>query len=268
MATWFTELNLRERRTFWACFTGWALDAMDVQLYAVVMPTLIALMLMELNVFQALGEVLGLYSNIAISWMMAVVADLVINKPMGWSPKGIEFKRAYLYDLNPVGLGATLLAAVVAVAAHAGLLGDAVVAWSSFIALGIAMAMSPLLAWVTKGRFYLARQPHTHWKPGQMVQCSVCENHFESEDMATCPAYDAPICSLCCTLESRCHDRCKTRSRAAEQVSDGLMTVLPVYLSRRINFRVGHYLVVFLSMATLLGFVLGVVYYQIGRAHV
>ena len=43
---------------------------------------------------------------IAIAWMMAVVADLVINKPMGWSPKGIEFKRAYLYDINPVGVGA------------------------------------------------------------------------------------------------------------------------------------------------------------------
>jgi len=166
-----------------------------------------------------------------------------------------------------VGLGATLLAAVVAVSAHAGMLGEAFIAWSSFIALGIAMAVSPLLAWATKGRFYLARQPHTPWKPGQLVQCSVCENHFEAEDMATCPAYDAPICSLCCTLESRCHDRCKTRSRAAEQVSDGLMTVLPVYLSRRINFRVGHYLVVFLSLATLLGFVLGVVYYQEGVLH-
>jgi purine-cytosine permease-like protein len=72
----------------------------------VVFNTLIALMLMELNVFSALGKVLGLYSNIAISWMMAVVADLVVNKPMGWSPKGIEFKRAHLYDINPVGVGA------------------------------------------------------------------------------------------------------------------------------------------------------------------
>ncbi len=43
MATWFSGLNVTERRTFWACFTGWALDAMDVQLYAVVIPTLIAL---------------------------------------------------------------------------------------------------------------------------------------------------------------------------------------------------------------------------------
>ncbi|MEP6792608.1 MAG: hybrid sensor histidine kinase/response regulator, partial [Ramlibacter sp.] len=51
--------------------------------------TLIAFMLMEMNVFQALGDVLGLYSNIAIAWMMAVVADLVVNKPLGLSPPGI-----------------------------------------------------------------------------------------------------------------------------------------------------------------------------------
>jgi purine-cytosine permease-like protein len=81
---------------------------------------LIAVLLMTLGVFGALERVLGLYSNVAIAWVGALVADLVINKPMGWSPKGIEFKRAYLYDLNPVGLGATLLAAVVAVVAHAG----------------------------------------------------------------------------------------------------------------------------------------------------
>jgi purine-cytosine permease-like protein len=54
----------------------------------VVFNCLIALMLMELNVFQAIGQVLGLYSNIAISWMAAVVADLVINKPLGLSPPG------------------------------------------------------------------------------------------------------------------------------------------------------------------------------------
>ncbi len=225
---------------------------------------LIAVLLMTLGVFGALERVLGLYSNVAIAWVGALVADLVINKPMGWSPRGIEFKRAHLYDLNPVGLGATLLAALVAVTAHAGLLGEQWVAGSSFIALGIALVMSPLLAWATKGRYYLARQPRAHWRPGQMVRCSVCENHFEAEDMALCPAYDAPICSLCCTLESRCHDRCKARSRAAEQVSDGLRTLLPTQLYKRINFRVGHYLLVFLSIAALLSFVLGVVYYQEG----
>ena len=53
----------------------------------VVFNTLIALVLMELNVFQALSHVLGLYSNIAIAWIMAVVADLVVNKPLGLSPR-------------------------------------------------------------------------------------------------------------------------------------------------------------------------------------
>jgi MFS family permease len=31
-----------QRKTFWACFMGWALDAMDVQLFAFVIPTLLA----------------------------------------------------------------------------------------------------------------------------------------------------------------------------------------------------------------------------------
>jgi len=46
--------------------------------------------------------------------MMAVVADLVINKPLGLSPPGIEFKRAHLWDINPVGVGAMALASVFA----------------------------------------------------------------------------------------------------------------------------------------------------------
>src|SRR3989344_5001249 len=40
----------------------------------------IALMLMELGVFDAIEEVLGLYANVAIAWIGAVVAGLVINK--------------------------------------------------------------------------------------------------------------------------------------------------------------------------------------------
>ena len=223
---------------------------------------IIAVLLMTLGVFGAIEHVLGLYGNIAIGWVGALVADLVINKPMGWSPPHIEFKRAHLYDFNPVGIVATVVAALMAVAAHTGVMGEAAAAGAPFVALGTALLVSPTLAWLTRGRYYLAREPVSPWAPGELVQCSVCENHFESEDMATCPAYDAPICSLCCTLESRCHDRCKSRSRAAEQVSDVLKAVLPTRWSMRINFRVGHYLVVFLSLAVLMALVLGVVYYQ------
>jgi signal transduction histidine kinase/CheY-like chemotaxis protein/purine-cytosine permease-like protein len=222
---------------------------------------LIAVMLMTLGVFTALERVLGLYANIAIAWVGALVADLVINKPLGFSPRGIEFKRAYLYDLNPVGLGAMLSAGVLAVVAYAGLLGPWAEAFSPFIALATALLVSPLLAWATHGRWYLARRHVARWLPGEPVACSVCENSFESEDMASCPAYGAPICSLCCTLESRCHDRCKTGSRAAEQLG-ALAGLLPLPWAGRFNFRVAQYMAVLLGLCGLLAFALGIVYYQ------
>ncbi|RST56536.1 response regulator [Variovorax sp. MHTC-1] len=223
---------------------------------------MIAVLLMTLGVFAALENVLGLYSNLAIAWVGALVADLVVNKPLGWSPRHIEFKRAHLYDINPVGLGAMLVAALLGIVAYAGALGPLAQAFSPFIALLTALIVSPLLAWWTRGRYYLARSSDTPWAAGQSVKCSVCENAFESEDMAHCPAYNAPICSLCCTLESRCHDRCKTGSRAAEQVNTWLTALLPPALSARLNFRVARYLVVASSFILLLAVIMGVVYEQ------
>ena len=221
---------------------------------------LIAVLLMTLGVFQALEHVLGLYANLAIAWVGAVVADLVINKPLGLSPAHIEFKRAHLYDINPVGLGAMTVAAAVGMLAYAGTVGPVAKAFAPFFALLTAMTVSPLIAWATRGRYYQARANDAPWRPGQIVACTVCDNAFESEDMAQCPAYEAPICSLCCTLESRCHDRCKSGSRVTEQVHAALSAVLPVAISRRINFQVAHYLVVALSLISLVAIVLGVVY--------
>ena len=39
---WLSDLSPRERRAFGACVGGWALDAMDVQMYSFVIPALIA----------------------------------------------------------------------------------------------------------------------------------------------------------------------------------------------------------------------------------
>ena len=39
---WYRESAPVERRTFWACFGGWALDALDVQMFSLVIPALIA----------------------------------------------------------------------------------------------------------------------------------------------------------------------------------------------------------------------------------
>ncbi|MBO9680360.1 MAG: response regulator [Acidovorax sp.] len=222
----------------------------------------IAMLLMTLGVFGALEKVLAVYSNVAIAWVGALVADLVINKPLGLSPPGIEFRRAHLFDFNPVGLGAMLLAAVAACCAYAGLLGEAAAAFSPFIALVLSMALAPLFAWLTQGRYYLARTPEHLWKPGETVQCAVCQNRFESEDMARCPAYAAPICSLCCSLESRCHDRCKRGSRAGDQLRALAAALLPQRWAARVNFRIGQYLVVMLSLCAVMAFMVGVVYMQ------
>ena len=83
----------------------------------------IALMLMELGIFKMLEHILGLYSIVAVAWVGALVADLAINKPLGLSPAGIEFKRAHLYDINPVGVGAMLAATVAGIVAFFGVLG-------------------------------------------------------------------------------------------------------------------------------------------------
>ena len=182
----------------------------------VVFNTGIALLLMELDLFQALGAVLGLYGNIALSWILTVVADLVISKPLGWSPPGLEFRRAYLHDVRLVGVGATTLASLLSVSAHLGLFGPLAQAGSALIAGATALIVAPLLAWWTRGRPGLARSPQqdevglaSQTDPGGSCRCGLCEHGYERDDMAWCPVYAGPICSLCCTLDVRCHDRCK-----------------------------------------------------------
>lgn len=43
MFDWYRTGTPDERRTFWACFGGWALDALDVQLFSLVIPALLGL---------------------------------------------------------------------------------------------------------------------------------------------------------------------------------------------------------------------------------
>ncbi len=228
----------------------------------VVFNTLIAFMLMEMNVFQALGDVLGLYSNIAIAWMMAVVADLVINKPLGLSPKGIEFKRAHLYDVNPVGVGAMGLASVLSITAHLGFFGPTAQAFSALIALGTAFVATPLLAWATKGRYYIARSSESQGSYMRLQRCVICERAYEGPDMAHCPAYQGAICSLCCTLDARCGDLCKPQASLSSQWSAALRWLLPKRIWPYLDTGLGHFLMLMLVVVPLLASVFGLLYHQ------
>ncbi|HSN79152.1 MAG TPA: ATP-binding protein, partial [Rhodoferax sp.] len=227
----------------------------------------IAFMLMEMNVFAALGDILGLYSNIAIAWMMAVVADLVINKPLGLSPKGIEFKRAYLYDINPVGVGAMALASILSVAAHLGFFGLMAQAFSALIALATALITSPLIAWATRGKYYLARVAEPVADVGayprlRLQRCVICERDYEGPDMAHCPAYRGPICSLCCTLDARCGDLCKPHASLASQWSATLRWLFPKRIWTVLDKGLGYFLLAMLVIVPLLAAVFGLLYQQ------
>jgi len=39
---WYREISATEKRTLWGCFAGWALDAIDAQLFSLVIPAVIA----------------------------------------------------------------------------------------------------------------------------------------------------------------------------------------------------------------------------------
>ena len=76
MSNWFSDMSTRERRTFWACFSGWALDAMDVQLYAVAMPTLIGVLAMSRAQAGMLATSALILSSVG-GWMAGMLADRI-----------------------------------------------------------------------------------------------------------------------------------------------------------------------------------------------
>ncbi|HTL90178.1 MAG TPA: ATP-binding protein [Leptolyngbya sp.] len=232
----------------------------------------IALLLMELDVFSTLEAVLGLYANIAIAWIGALVADLVINKPLGLSPSYIEFKRAHLYNINPVGVGSMSIASIVAILAFVGVFGIVAKAFASFIALGLAFVLAPIIAVLTKGKYYIARKDTLALSDEQLqgeIQCNICEQDYEPPDMLFCPVYGGSICSLCCSLDACCHDACKVIPTTEICVSDSqttavrsLRTLLQEKFSPQLGARLLKYLAVFLLLAGLTGATLGFVYYQ------
>ncbi|MBK8815131.1 MAG: response regulator [Methylococcaceae bacterium] len=221
----------------------------------------IALLLMEFGVFSSLEKVLGLLSNVSIAWISAVSADLLINKPLGLSPKHVEFKRAYLPDLNPVGTLSTLFSSVVSILAYLGAFGEYAQAFSAFIALGMSFILTPSIAKLYGRKRYYARY-HTHKNQDQLSQCTICSNHFEQNDMAFCPFYKGTICSLCCTLDSNCMDTCKPGFRLDDYLEKIADYILPNRLSLTARLRLIRFCILFIFLTILTTVFVGIIYYQ------
>ena len=224
---------------------------------------IVAVLLMEIGVYKALEQTLALYSIVAIAWVGALVSDLVVNKPLGLRPPRMEFKRAHLYDINPVGVGAMTIATIVSAAAFYGTFGPTTRALAPFVALGVAFVTAPIIALITRGRYYIARNPQRSWQGIEQIQCCICEHSFEPEDMASCPAYSGPICSLCCSLDARCNDLCKPHARISTQISNVFAKAAPAPIDAEIASQLVHYLFAFLLSAGLVGLTLGLIYLQV-----
>jgi MFS family permease len=75
-AAWFTTLRTDERRALLACTGGWVLDAMDVQMYSFVLPSIMALW----HVSTARAGLLGTATLLASAlggWLAGALADRI-----------------------------------------------------------------------------------------------------------------------------------------------------------------------------------------------
>ncbi|WP_027328679.1 hybrid sensor histidine kinase/response regulator [Marinimicrobium agarilyticum] len=222
----------------------------------------IALLVMELGVYRAFENTLGFYALIAIAWVGTLVADLVINKPLGLSPAHIEFKRAHLFDINPVGVGAMLLSTLIGMVSYLGFLGEIAQALAHFITLFSALVIAPVIAWRTGGRYYIARAPVILSPVAGQGRCCICEHNFDKEDLTHCPAYDGLICSLCCSLDARCNDYCKPGAGYTQQIRTWTREILPAWMIPDINSRLGHFLLLVVGINGFSGLLLSLIYYQ------
>ena len=226
----------------------------------------IAVLLMMLGIDKTIESTLPLYACVVSAWVGALAADLAVNKPLGLSPPGIEFKRAHLYAINPVGTGAMVLSLIAGCLVHAGLFGDALQPFAPMLALATAFAAAPAIALATGGKRYLARDPQTAWDREE-ITCRVCEHPFEAEDMAQCPAYSGPICSLCCSLDARCGDLCKPHGKLEAQAQGALGRIVPARTAAWIGAPLGRYLAVMLTLCAVIGLILGIVHAGATIAH-
>ncbi|MBW8761944.1 MAG: hypothetical protein JF592_05075 [Microbacterium sp.] len=118
----------------------------------------IALILMESNMFDFLNTILGFYANLGMAWIVTVATDIAINKYLlKLSPKQPEFRRGMLYAWNPVGVVSLALSGGISIAMFFGAFGPGVQPFSPMFAVLIAFVATPVMAIITKGRYYLRR---------------------------------------------------------------------------------------------------------------
>lgn len=88
MFSWFRSLNPTEAKVFRACFGGWAVDALDTQIFSFIIPTLIASWQMTRGEAGLLGTA-ALISSAIGGWVAGMLCDrlgrvLVMKLAIAW----------------------------------------------------------------------------------------------------------------------------------------------------------------------------------------
>jgi len=74
MFTWYRRSTQLEQRTFWGCFAGWALDALDVQMFTLAIPAIIAAYGIDKTQAGAISSV-TLISSALGGWVAGAMSD-------------------------------------------------------------------------------------------------------------------------------------------------------------------------------------------------
>lgn len=76
LLAFYRDMNANERRTFWACASGWALDGMDFMIYPLVIGTIITMWKVDPGLAGLAGTVTLLASAIG-GWLAGFLADRI-----------------------------------------------------------------------------------------------------------------------------------------------------------------------------------------------
>jgi MFS family permease len=74
MFDWYRTGTPRERKTFWACYSGWALDSYDMQMFSFLLPTIIALWSLTKAEAGMVGTA-ALLSAAVGGWIAGILSD-------------------------------------------------------------------------------------------------------------------------------------------------------------------------------------------------
>ena len=76
MFNWYRQVSPIERKTFWACFSGWGLDALDVQMFTLAIPTIIAVFGIDKTQAGLISGVTLVASSLG-GWVAGTISDRI-----------------------------------------------------------------------------------------------------------------------------------------------------------------------------------------------